>query len=116
MTPELLDELADAYCARALYASVHAGDPGLTGDNEVPGVDRVEITWSPDSGQPGRRISDPLTFQLPTNSILTHVGIWDAGTGGVFIDSRANAVSFDEGGTYIVTINYTQVDAQTLAP
>ena len=98
--------LAQAYAATALYASVHTDDPGVTGDNELGGG-REPITWNVGT-EDGEVVSDPVVFAVPDGTDLTHVGIWTDATGGDFLDSLANSVSFPVAGSYEVTLTYIQ--------
>lgn len=63
--------------------SLHTGNPGSTGTNEVTGgeYDRQDITWDAASGA-SVSMSDPVQFAVPDGTKVTHVGLWDGG--GVF--------------------------------
>ncbi len=105
-TPDMKDVLAEAYVGAALYASLHLDEPGEAGDFELVDVERVPIVWSPGVDL-GERVSDPVAFTgIPDGSILTHVGIWSADTGGTFLDSFANNVTVD--GNYTIILRYVQ--------
>ncbi len=105
-SPELREILAQAFMAEASYASLHDGDPGTTGENELA-ITRQPLTWT--SGETdGVVTSDSVTFTIPPGTVLTHVGFWTAVTGGEYRDSIINNVAFDEGGTYSVALTYTQ--------
>jgi hypothetical protein len=106
MTPVLKEAMADEYTSRALFTSLHTGDPGDDGANELA-VARVALVWSA-GVDPGDRVSDSMEFDIPDDTDLTHVGIWDDETAGDFQDSRANSVSFPVAGTYVVVLTHSQ--------
>ena len=94
----LLDDTA-ATRPTAWYLSLHTGDPGLTGANElVVGTDadyvRKAITFAAaaslakatDAGVTWTAASGATTY------IVTHIGIWDALTTGNFLAYGALAV------------------------
>ena len=103
----LKEQLALTYASEATYASLHTGDPGTTGANELSGVTRQALTWNAGSAD-GVVTSQAVIFTLPAGTVLTHVGIWSAVTGGEFLDSVANAIAFDAGGVYSITLTFTQ--------
>lgn len=90
-----------------LYFSLHTGDPGLTGANEVNSgthawYARVALVpngtnWeAPSTEGSNRKIRNDaaVTFASPTTSVtVTHVGIWDASTGGNFLRGGALTTS-----------------------
>jgi hypothetical protein len=69
------------------YASLHNGDPGTTGANEIsggtPAYARKAITVGASSAGSARTLSADVTFDVPAGTI-THVGYWSAITGGTF--------------------------------
>lgn len=81
-----------------LYLSAHTGDPGGTGANEVTaaGYQRVAISrqvqdWNgPTSLTPrGMQVQNAALIQFPAPTAdwgtVTHLGLWDAPTGGTFL-------------------------------
>lgn len=98
--------LALAYAAEANEVSIHDGDPGTTGANELAGSTRQPLTWTAGT-EDGQVVADQVTFVIPDGTLLTHVGIWS--TDGTYRDSRANEVDFDTGGQYSITLTYTQI-------
>lgn len=67
------------------YASLHTGDPGDTGINEVtggsPAYARQAITL--DAAAAGARAaSTQPTFDIPASTTVTYLGLWDAETDG----------------------------------
>lgn len=84
-----------------LYASLHDDDPGATGANELDGSGyaRVAIatelaSWSaPSTNGSVRQIANAAVVSFgPAGGVwspATHVGLWDAATGGNFIRSAS---------------------------
>ena len=93
------------------YASLHTADPAGTGANEVsggtPAYARKAITWNTGSVD-GQVVSNPVTIDVPPATTITHVGLWDAATGGNYRDKRAFSVTFVDQGTVTFTITYAQ--------
>jgi len=89
----LEDEILDAVCNNGSFAvaqpwvSLHDGDPGETGANEITGgsYGRQSASFAAASG--GSCASDAtLDFTtMPSVPSLTHVGMWDASTAGNFL-------------------------------
>lgn len=83
-----------------VYISLHTGDPGGTGVNEVSGgsyarvaVNTGDANWS--ASNPGEAANVAVvTFPAPTAAwgITTHVGSWDAPSGGNFLEYGQLAV------------------------
>lgn len=75
----------------AVEASLHTGDPGITGANEVSGGDyaRVPVGWNAPAA--GAMTADgELVFLVPPlgSDEVTHVGLWNA-AGDWLIDAPA---------------------------
>ena len=69
--------------------SLHSGDPGLVGSNELTGdtYARVAATWDDPTSTPGvTRNTGAVTFATAGASwtAITHFGIWDAGTNFIY--------------------------------
>jgi len=80
-TNAIFHPMLSAAAETAVEASLHTGDPGATGANEVSGGDyeRVPVSWnSPADGQ--IVADDELVFAVPAlnNDDATHVGLWDS--------------------------------------
>lgn len=76
----------------AWYAALHVGDPALTGANElVVGTDADYVRKVVTFGAAATRANASTTSEVwtadvaATTYIVTHVGIWDALSGGNFI-------------------------------
>lgn len=71
-----------------VYASLHTGDPGETGANELStsgGYVRKSVgSWSSASGG---AVSNAASISWPslTAGVITHFGLWDAVSGGNFL-------------------------------
>lgn len=70
-----------AAASTAVEASLHTGDPGTTGTNEVSGGDytRVPVGWTaPASG--AITADGELVFLVPSlgSDEVTHVGLWNS--------------------------------------
>ena len=95
----LLDDTA-ATRPTTWFLSLHTGDPGLTGANElVVGTDadyvRKAITFAA-AASLAKATDLGVTWTADvaaTTYIVTHIGIWDALTAGNFLASGALAVS-----------------------
>lgn len=81
------------------YVSLHVGDPGLTGANEVvaEGYDRQFVTFETAGNQ--IRNPDNIDFSNMPAVTITHVGIWSAG--GSFLQSISiESQTLESGDTY----------------
>lgn len=83
--------LLEGLVSQAAYASLHTGDPGSTGANEVtggiPAYARKGIAWgSPSDGAVATTQS--ITFDVPGSITIRFLGYWSASTGGTFLGSR----------------------------
>jgi hypothetical protein len=90
------------------YASLHTGDPGTTGANEVtggsPAYARKAVTWAAASG--GNVItSASVTFDVPAGTTIRDMGLWSALTGGTFYggDALSSPETYGAQGTYALT-------------
>lgn len=102
---EILDAIGDGTLS-ATHISLHTGDPGGTGANEVSGGSyaRVQVNqngttqpyWNTASGS-AMDNNGAITFpEGGADASVTHVGIWDASTAGNFLRGGA----LDSGFTY----------------
>lgn len=70
------------------YVSLHTGDPGEAGANEVAGGTyiRQAADFDPAANPGGTTVNNGiLDFTLMPACTVTHVGIWDAATVGNFL-------------------------------
>lgn len=71
--------------AAIVYVSLHTGDPGLVGSNEVAGGSYVRQAVTLTAGSSKATASSAaLNFTGMPAAVVTHVGIWDASTAGNF--------------------------------
>lgn len=91
------DILAALFCNTALdvtavYASLHSGDPGTNGANELSGGAYARTTMSFGAAADGIASND-VACETPEASAdwtqATHTGLWTALSGGTFIWGRA---------------------------
>ena len=97
----------DAIAAVAGYVSLHTGDPGGTGANEVVGGSyaRQAGTWNAASGGNLDNSNAP-SFSVPASTTVSHFGLWSAPTGGTYYGSGSLSSSESygaAGGTYTLT-------------
>jgi hypothetical protein len=86
------------------YASLHTADPGATGANEVaggsPAYARKAVTFNAASGA-ARALNATVQFDVPGSTTITHVGYWNAVSGGTFHGSDpVTNESYTGQGTY----------------
>jgi hypothetical protein len=96
----------------ATYVSLHTGDPGSTGANEVAGGSYVRkpVAWStPSSG--AMTAATALTLQVPASTTITHFGVWDSASGGEF----KGGAPLDTAQTYVVAGGYSFTPTITAA-
>src|SRR5215469_10582889 len=81
-----LDTGLTAQGAAATYISLHSGDPGVTGANEIsggsPAYARVATTWG--TAASGAMTGSQVTINVPATVTVTYAGLWTAATGGTF--------------------------------
>jgi hypothetical protein len=99
--------MLDALGALAVFASLHTGDPGESGTNEIaggsPAYARKAITWNP-AASGSMDDSNVPVFDVPASTTVSYVGFWSLATSGVFYGS-ANVTDevFTNQGTYALT-------------
>jgi hypothetical protein len=102
-----------------LYISLHTGDPGEAGANELSagGYARHTYTsgttkWSNVSGTSKNSVL--ITFPVSTSSwgTITHFGIWDAATGGnlLFSGALTNSRAVSLGDTVSFPVDFLNID------
>lgn len=105
------ETLAAAYAAAGDYASLHTADPGSTGTAELtggtPAYARMPITWNAGSSD-GVYTSNPIDWDVPAGTDLTHVGLWTAVTAGTYLDKVAISATYASQGVYRAVLVYTQ--------
>jgi hypothetical protein len=99
--------MLDALAGVAVFASLHTGDPGDNGANEVSGGDpayiRKAITWNAaDSGAIDS--SNAPEFDVPGSTTVAYVGFWSAESAGTFYGAAdVTDEVFAGQGTYSLT-------------
>lgn len=75
------DTAVDALTNLGDYISLHTGDPGTVGSNEVSGGSyaRQETTWGASSS--GTAAGSQVTFSSVPSGSYTHYGVWSTLTG-----------------------------------
>lgn len=94
--------------AKATYVSLHTGDPGTSGANELTGGTPVYAAQATAWTTPTTdtlALSNQPTWNVPAGSTITHVAFRDAATGGNVVWSRALpfAETYAGQGTYTLT-------------
>ena len=82
--------------AANIYVSVHTADPGETGANENSAYDgdRKAVTFdAPSAGSGVTQNAGSVTFANMPAITVTHIGLWDATTGGNFLWGNALVAS-----------------------
>jgi hypothetical protein len=99
--------MLNALGAVAVFVSLHDGDPGDNGANEIsggsPAYARKAITWNTAGGGTMDDSNIPL-FDVPAAKTVKYGGIWSLVTGGVFYGAAAvTNEAFAAQGTYTLT-------------
>lgn len=115
-TTEMREVLALAWSGAIGRVSLHSGDPGTTGANELstsggsPAYARRTPTWTAGTTD-GQVVSDQMDFDVPGSSGtpigVTHIGFRK--TDGTFMDSYAlpSTQTFSSQGHLLVTVTAT---------
>lgn len=107
LSEEMRNALAEEYAAQAAFVSLHNGDPGSSGSNEISGegYTREAPSWGTASNG---QVQATMTFDLPATTV-THVGVWNVAED-VFLDSYelSSPVTISIAGQRDVTVTYTQ--------
>lgn len=97
------DVALDAMVQDFVELSLHTGNPGTTGNNEVTGGGYVRqgIDWGVAAGG-SVSMTDPVQFEVPDGTNVTHVGLWDGS--GVFRASGQLATPEEFGASGTMTV------------
>ncbi len=89
---KLLDYLLRGvtFSANPVYVSLHTANPGTTGANEVAGGTYARqisnaANWSAAASENSSNVNSISYTGITAGTIITHIGIWDALSGGNFI-------------------------------
>ncbi|MFC5744835.1 phage tail fiber protein [Actinomadura rugatobispora] len=115
LSPAGKNVMLDAWGAVAVWLSLHDGDPGTTGANELaggsPAYARQLGAWDPATGGV-ITLAGSETFDVPASSDVTHFGAWSVVSGGTFYGGGVVSLpeSFNGQGIYILddTTSFTQ--------
>jgi len=99
--------MLDALGALAVFVSLHEGDPGDTGLNEIsggsPAYIRKAITWNAASGGSLDSSNQPV-LDVGAGKTVSYVGFWSAESAGVFYGAAdVTDEVFGAQGTYTLT-------------
>ena len=87
----------------ANWFSIHTGDPGTNGANELTGGDYVRVQSVYPAAVSGAASIPGATSSIPSGSVITHWGRWTSQTGGTFFTGGAlpnGGDTFGSAGTY----------------
>lgn len=103
----------DFTSATTIYASIHTADPGQNGANENSAYDgdRKSVTFdAPSSGTSTN--AGAVTFANMPAITVTHMGLWDAATGGNFLWGQALTAqkAVDGGDSFVIAVGDFDVD------
>lgn len=87
----------------ATWFSLHTGDPGTTGANEVVGGGYARIQALYPAATTGSSVTAGATHSVPAGTTVTHFGRWTAVSGGTFYTGGAlpnGGDTFGSAGTY----------------
>lgn len=80
--------LGTAFSSNPVYISLHTGDPGITGANEVVGGSYARANagtdWSVPASKSASTTADKTFASMPACTV-THIGIWDDPMAGNFL-------------------------------
>lgn len=86
------------FAATPVYISLHTASPGLTGANELTGGTYTRqpsstTNWSAAASGQSSNVNSISFFGITPGTTITHVGIWDALSGGNFLTGGSLAAS-----------------------
>ena len=73
--------IADYIASRGAKITVHSGDPGTTGANQI-GASSGNTTWGAAviSGSEAVATGSAVAFTIPASTTVSHFGIWNGST------------------------------------
>jgi hypothetical protein len=101
-----LNGAADGVAGLAALMSLHNGDPGATGANEIAGggYARQAVTWDPATGGIAA-VDAVVSFAGTALQAITHVGLWTAaGAAWLGSDVPTGDLAFNAAGALDVTV------------
>jgi hypothetical protein len=103
--------MLDALAAQAGFVSLHTGDPGTTGANEMTGTGyaRTAITWAASANGTKQGVGAKQT--VPAGKTVAFFGLWSAATGGTFLGPQdCPDEVYNGAGDFTATVNLTLND------
>jgi hypothetical protein len=85
------------------YFSLHTGDPGTSGANEVVGGSYARVLATFPAAATGASTTAGATHNVPAGVTVTHFGRWSAASGGTFYTGGTlpnGGDTFGSAGTY----------------
>jgi len=81
------------YTGLTVWVKLHTADPGAAGTTAPSAVTtRNQATWNAPSGG-SMTINTLAAWSMTTTETISHVSLWDASTGGTFLESGALSVA-----------------------
>lgn len=108
-TNTMKNVLCVAYFADIAKVSLHTGDPGSTGANEISGGSPAYARVTPPAAPaPTTGLSSvQVTFNVPAGTTVGGAGLWDSS--GNFLDGGpVTAQPVSSQGVYTLTVQYQQ--------
>lgn len=97
---EAANAAATVQTTPATWISLHDGDPGTTGENEL-GISRQQTTWG--AAVDGARGGSEVFFPVAAGTRVTHWGLWTASGGGTFYSGhQVDEETFGHNGVYAI--------------
>jgi hypothetical protein len=82
-----------SYTGVNAFVKLHTGDPGSAGTANASAVTtRNAITFAAPSGG-SMALSSLASYSMTTSETISHVSLWDASSGGTFLESAALTAS-----------------------
>jgi len=106
-SPDGKNAMLDALAGLAVFVSLHEGDPGDNGANEIsggaPAYVRKAITWNPAAAGSLDSSNAPV-LDVGAGKTVLYVGFWSAESGGTFYGAAlVTEEVFGAQGTYTLT-------------
>ena len=102
-TVAVRNTMLDAGFPASVTVSIHSGNPGESGANELsggsPAYARMPATFLAASGGQKAISETSITFDIPSGSTVQYVGVWDGST-------------FLASGKLQTTVNYSQAQGE----
>lgn len=92
------------------YFSLHSGDPGSTGANEITGGSYGRVQAGFPGATTGAATNAGATINVPAGTTISHWGRWTQASGGTFFTGGALPApeAYGSAGTYTLTNTVSQ--------